>query len=287
MSDERPPADVMPAELFFDKKCGKSSEEHDYFFKWCSNPTDSRISVNCTGVGGIKGDCRFGLKFGFELTKNMLVELQYLNPSSAVFSNTTESSLTTVITTTESAPKIPNELVWNYDCHYAGKKSGLGGRSILTTEVAEKIVKTCHQELYGYTKPWPLWLILLVILIILSTLSFAGFLFWKYWLRPKLYGRQAGGVSTLGSQWTSVPLSNSSAISKSSSMSRRRRSSAPSNQSIVASRAKLESSPASGLPSMSRLPSLRSSRTEGIAPASRSTSLNPSGAGPNRSMPYR
>lgn len=293
-TNERPPADVMPAEVFFDKKCGKKAgSEHDSFYRWCSKPVEKELTVNCTEVGGLKGDCIFKFRFGFDKIKKRYAQLSSSDfDSSSSFRELglvdpkTGPKLDNSTNTTApiGQPPIPQDppriLFWDYKCAYGNKTSGILGESKLSKDVADKIIRTCNQELYGVQESWPLWLILLVIFIILVALTVAGGLFWRYWLRRKVYGRQAGEpASTLGSQWTSAPLSAYSDVSNQSKSSSDKRKKA---QASAASQASV-SNPSQLPGSLSRTPG-SSQQTRGSfqssakflskLPSRRSTSLH-------------
>lgn len=267
----RPPVDTMPNEIFFDKKCGKG-KDHDTFFKWCAKPNDTeRIHVVCEGISGSMGYCDAEVWFGFEGQRS----------GNFTFFDSQPKPNSTTIPSIIPKGRLPTKLNWKIICSVGPEKKALltVGDVRIAKKVSEDIVTICRQELYGPEQGWPLWLILLVIFILIVALTIAGSLFWTYWLKRKIYGPQPGEpLSTLGSRWTSVPISGVSSVAPAPSD---KPNSGSNNQS------------GSGLRSMQAPVSLRTSRPSTgsrqssvkMYPSIRSVSL--SGASPSRSKRNR
>lgn len=296
-SDDRPPADRIINEVFFDKKCGKG-ETNKQFFRWCMDPKQNTFTTKCQGIGGAKVLCEGRGNFTYKTAGISYREYldglnDYLDDPNVVVRATTSSihtmssikttisemttgkstvgklttalsNMTTAVTprpttTKPSTPAYetpityPDRFKMRLSCGFSNDPGKLVpwdyDVGVTQTEFA-KITKICYQEIYG-PLGMPLWLIILIVLIVLSTLTVAGVLFWRYWLKRRVY-KQGGARSTMGSTWTSAPVSNASSFTSSFSKYDRG-GKAP--ESVVARSGSFRGNSRSAGRSMSRAPS--------------------------------
>lgn len=262
---DRPPADKVINEVFFDKKCGYN-ETHDLFFTWCSRaPINQKVKAQCSGLTGTDIVCDFRGAFVDNNSSNIDDLPEYVPDSDA----------TTVV------PSYPEKLpeYWSYRwiCDYGGptKITNTNGTEKLDSDQADQIIMICRQELYG-VQGLPLWLILLIIFLVLSAVTVSAGLFWKYYIKKKFYGHQHS--TRTGSQWTSAPYQSSDGKSKFSRFSLTRRSgSIPTGSSNM----KLISGQSSGVPIGSSQTRLVSGQSSAVPISNSSTKINSTSRAPS------
>lgn len=193
----RPPADIIINEVFFDKKCGLE-KSHDRFYKWCSVASvGKKVKTQCEGISGSSGYCDFEAAFVKDLNSPLdnLTDYEFIANDTSI---------------PEYPDKYPEYIYTSHSCNMGGQKATVWTNvTKISPDLSERIVRACHQEMYGVSG-LPLWLILLVIFLVLLAISIAGSLFWTYWVKKKL-DKKPGGSSRMSSRLTSAPFSSSSA----------------------------------------------------------------------------
>lgn len=207
---ERPPADNILNEIFFDQKCGKN-DTHDLFFGWCSRaPLNQRIKTMCEGIGGVEGLCDFDSAF-----------VDTPNP--------TIDNITDYVLPTNDVPpypaKLPEYIFWRNKCKNGpGKITNDNGTERIDPTIADQIILKCRQEMYG-VQGLPLWLMLLIIFLVLTAVTVSAGLFWKFYIKKRYFSPQRS--TKMGSQWTSAPFLSKDEGSRFSTYSLKRSSALP------------------------------------------------------------
>lgn len=300
----RPPADKYINEFIFDKKCAYGAN-FTKFFDWCRFGTGS-VESECRGISATTSNCYVKLWFNvdpanrpnpnwcaggsgrslaFDDALNSFAgDVTTVNSTmtdgatiNATLNATTEEPSTTPMATTLPSVNLPKNIFYSLNCPFSkpctGKDQITPDLYELDTEFATKIMDFCEYQINPVIgMPW--WLILLIVLATLTAVGIAFSLFWKYWLRRRLYGRQPGeAMSTMGSSYTSAPISNLSGASayNASGAPSSIRVTSPSN---LRSGIRVPSRPSSmrGSAIRSNLASNRSSLSTGSRPRSRSSS---------------
>lgn len=225
---DRPPADDLINEFIFDKKCAKG-ENFTKFFNWCRFGRGD-IETVCYGLSGTNSPCFLYLLFdapgnydydycggakpggrAFGVILNQANQNSTETPQSIINGS---STVNPVINTTDPVIEeiTPFNLYYKRVCFLGvpctGDHDEIQYSTIpLSLERAKEIDSFCEYQINPVIgMPW--WLILLIVALTIGAVAGAFALFWKYWLRRRIYGRQKGEKSSLGSAFTSAPISS-------------------------------------------------------------------------------
>lgn len=220
----RPPADELLNEFIFDKKCGQG-ENFTKFFNWCRSG-EGWVDTTCFGVSGSSTPCvvyfSFDVADGFKYDRCekrprgiayeeiLYQEVQNVTGTPQPMVNES-SSLRPEFNEPGDPTVIPRNVYYNKSCSLgkpcSGKDEIQSSIVPLTEERALEIKQFCEYQINPVIgMPW--WLIVLIVLLTIAAVAGAFTLFWKYWLRRRIYGRQRGDRSSLGSEFTSAPISS-------------------------------------------------------------------------------
>lgn len=210
MPGPRPPADDLINEFIFDKKCAHD-KNYKEFWNWCRQGV-GKFEAYCVNLSGATTNCR--VQFEYNVNETQLPKpvpcpinaTKFHESNIYGFANQTDKPSEAI---QYMSAKLPTNIHYIRTCPTGPncqKDEVQDGIKRLTDKRAQEIIDFCEYQI-NPGMSW--WLIALIVLLTIGAVGSAFAAFWKYWLRRRLYGGQPGDqFSTMGSSYTSAPISS-------------------------------------------------------------------------------